>query len=81
MNLLIALTAAQHGAAVANYTEVTSILKDGQGRASGVSVKDVHTGQSYNIKAKGVINATGCFGDAVRKMDDPKCQVRLGWKV
>lgn len=74
MNLMIALTAAQQGAAVANYISVETILKDNQNRAAGVQVKDVETGKVWNIKAKGVINATGCFGDAIRKMDDPSCQ-------
>jgi glycerol-3-phosphate dehydrogenase len=80
MNLMIALTAAQNGAALANYLEVTTILKDEAGRASGVRVRDVQGGGSggggreITIRAKGVVNATGCFGDAIRKMDDPKAE-------
>lgn len=79
MNLMIALTAAQAGAAVANYTEVTDILKDEAGRSVGVVVKDVagklSTGKESKpiaIRAKSVVNATGCFGDAIRTMDNPK---------
>ncbi len=79
MNLMIALTAAQNGAALANYLEVTTILKDEAGRASGVRVRDVQGGsggggREITIRAKGVVNATGCFGDAIRKMDDPKAE-------
>lgn len=97
MNLLIALTACQHGAAVANYVETVGITHEGDtssssssdsaaaapssagagaggpalGRANGVTVRDVRTGETWTIKAKGVVNATGCFGDAVRLMDNP----------
>ena len=39
-NIAIALTAAEKGAAVANYCEVTSLLKDSGGRAEGVAVLD-----------------------------------------
>lgn len=72
MNVLIALTACQAGAAIANYTEVQGVTHDpATGSANGALVKDVVTGKQYQIRAKGVINATGCFGDAVRKMDHP----------
>ena len=29
------------------------------------------TGEEFDVKAKGVVNATGPFCDALRKMDDP----------
>jgi glycerol-3-phosphate dehydrogenase len=74
MNVLIALTACQHGAVVGNYVQVNSVTHDSTGKANGAQVKDVLTGKEWTIKSKGVINATGCFGDAVRKMDDPECQ-------
>jgi glycerol-3-phosphate dehydrogenase len=71
MNLMIALTAAQGGAAIANYVGVTGVLKDAGGRARGVAVRDGLTGRAFSVRARGVVNATGCFGDAVRKMDRP----------
>ena len=71
MNLMIALTASQTGAAIANYVGVTGIVKDAEGQAAGVTVKDERNGKNFTIKARGVINATGCFGDAIRTMDDP----------
>ncbi|CAH6788596.1 Gpd2 [Phodopus roborovskii] len=75
MNLAIALTAARYGAATANYMEVVSLLKKtdpetGKERVSGARCKDVLTGQEFDVRAKCVINATGPFTDAVRKMDD-----------
>lgn len=74
MNIAIALTAVHHGATVANHVEVVSLLKkpDATGKqvVAGARVRDVFTGEEWNIKAKGVVNATGPFTDGLRKMDD-----------
>ncbi|RYG50253.1 FAD-dependent oxidoreductase [archaeon] len=72
MNVLIALTACQKGATVANYVEVVHLLHDEKGHVAGAKVRDVQSGKTWDVRAKSVINATGCFGDAVRKMDNPK---------
>jgi glycerol-3-phosphate dehydrogenase len=80
MNVAIALTAIQHGAAVANHVEVIELLKKpretnkgqagfGETEICGAKVRDTLTGDSWNIYAKGVINATGPFCDAIRKLD------------
>ena len=71
MNVLIALTAAQAGAAVANYVGVSSIVHDATGRAVGAVAVDKLTGESITLRAKTVVNATGPFGDGLRLMDDP----------
>lgn len=87
MNLAIALTAARHGATVANYTEVVHLLKrvdpgTGKEKVCGARCRDVITGQEFDVKAKCVINATGPFTDSLRKMDDQKnnniCQPSAG---
>ncbi|XP_044751370.1 glycerol-3-phosphate dehydrogenase, mitochondrial isoform X1 [Coccinella septempunctata] len=75
MNLAIALTAIRHGATVSNHVSVTKLLKKTEGDKEvvcGVSVKDEITGETWDIPAKCVINATGPFTDFIRKMDDPK---------
>lgn len=77
MNVLIALTACQAGAAIANYVSVNSITHDSSGKANGAVVTDTLPAAggkpaSWTIRAKSVINATGPFGDAVRLLDDPK---------
>lgn len=73
MNLALALTAIYHGATVTNYTRVVGLLKDadGAGRVSGAVVEDVLTGERWPVRARTVINATGPFCDAIRRMDDP----------
>lgn len=72
MNVGLAMTAIDQGADAVNHIEVTAIDKNNAGRCSGVQVKDLISGESFAIKAKGVINATGPFTDALRKMDDQK---------
>ncbi|MEP7373489.1 MAG: glycerol-3-phosphate dehydrogenase/oxidase [Chitinophagaceae bacterium] len=65
----IAQTAAQHNGVVLNYFPVTGFLKN-VNKIIGVQVKDALTGNSYEVKSKAVINATGIFTDAVMHMDD-----------
>ena len=69
-NIAIALTAAEKGAAVANYCEVTSLLKDEGGRAEGVSVLDRVTNQRFDVRAKAVVFCGGPYTDALRKLGD-----------
>ncbi|KAL9635254.1 MAG: hypothetical protein Q9204_002686 [Flavoplaca sp. TL-2023a] len=77
MNVSIAMTAALYGATVVNHIEVTSLEKDANGKLIGARVKDRvrekdgQKPQEFSIKAKGIINATGPFTDAIRKMDEP----------
>lgn len=76
MNVSLAMTAALYGATLVNHMEVTSLEKDANGRLCGAKVKDLvperdgSKAEEFTIKAKGVINATGPFTDAIRKMDD-----------
>lgn len=65
----LAKTAANHGATVLNYTRVTGFIKE-ENKIIGVKVSDDLDGQTYQLKCKSVINATGVFTDAILKMDD-----------
>jgi glycerol-3-phosphate dehydrogenase len=38
---------------------------------SGVVARDIETGHEYRLAARGVINATGIFTDAIRRLDEP----------
>lgn len=66
----LAHTASDLGAVVLNYAQVTS-LDTAHGMVAGAVVRDVIGEKEYRITARVVINATGPFCDAVRKMDDP----------
>jgi glycerol-3-phosphate dehydrogenase len=80
MNVALALTASYCGADVINHVEVTSLKKregdkeSPQQQLCGAVVRDMITGETWDIKAKGIINATGPFTDGIRKMDEPDCQ-------
>lgn len=71
----LALTAVRYGANVANHVAVTKLLKNAEGKVCGATVKDFLTGKEWDIKAKTVVNATGPFTDAIRKMDDQEARV------
>ncbi|ADV21150.1 glycerol-3-phosphate dehydrogenase [Cryptococcus gattii Ru294] len=80
MNISIMMTAVQHGAVVANYTEVTELHKkadparNGQERIYAATVKDNLTGKTMKVRCRGVINATGPFSDGIRQLDEPSVQ-------
>jgi glycerol-3-phosphate dehydrogenase len=67
-------TAAEQGAVLANYVRVTDILKDGDGFVRGVRALDEESGETLELEARVVVNATGPFSDALRRMDDPEAR-------
>ncbi|KAK5267388.1 mitochondrial glycerol-3-phosphate dehydrogenase [Exophiala xenobiotica] len=78
MNVSLAMTATLYGATTVNHLEVTGLEKDASGKLTGARVRDLiadKDGQSRNgdfvVKAKGIINATGPFADAIQQMDEP----------
>ncbi|KAJ2766644.1 mitochondrial glycerol-3-phosphate dehydrogenase, partial [Coemansia nantahalensis] len=76
MNAALAVTAAAHGAVVANHVEVTSLIKEkdpetGRETVRGAMLRDNESGDEWAVRAKGVVNATGPFSDAILKMDEP----------
>ncbi|MFV1956712.1 MAG: FAD-dependent oxidoreductase [bacterium] len=76
MAISIALTAAEHGATLANHVGVTGLIKE-DGRISGVSVTDSITGEVWPVYARVVVNATGPFTDNMRRIDDPAARPML----
>ncbi len=76
MNLSILLRATELGAVAANHVEVTGYTKR-DGKISGVKLRDTLTLETFNARAKIVINAAGPTADALRLMDNPKCKPLL----
>jgi glycerol-3-phosphate dehydrogenase len=64
----LAATAFEQGATLLNYAQVTAIARD------GVAFRDLESGESLSATARVVINATGPFSDAVRRMADPAAE-------
>jgi glycerol-3-phosphate dehydrogenase len=73
MNVAIALTAAREGAMIANHLEVKGLLREG-GRVSGAQVSDSLSGDTWEIAARTVVNATGPYVDTIRRLDDPQAR-------
>jgi glycerol-3-phosphate dehydrogenase len=79
LTLAVARTAAvDHGAALANYAEVTRLLHDAAGAVTGARVRPVAPGdedpvsghQEFDVEASVVVNATGVWADDVRALDE-----------
>jgi glycerol-3-phosphate dehydrogenase len=78
LTLAVARTAAlDHGAVVANYTEVTRLLHDARGAVTGARVRRVAPGDDaeagsaeFDVEASVVVNATGVWADDVRALDE-----------
>jgi glycerol-3-phosphate dehydrogenase len=58
--MMVARTAAQHGATVVNRAEVTELLRAG-GRVTGAVVRDGLSGNEIRVRARRVIGATGVW--------------------
>ncbi|KAH9166087.1 DAO-domain-containing protein [Lactarius sanguifluus] len=71
MNIALVMTAVKLGATVANKVEVMQLLKDADGKIEGARVRDNLTGDEWEVKARGVVNATGPFSDSLLTMDNP----------
>ena len=67
----LARTAVEQGATIVNYCPAVSLLQHPGGMVSGAVVRDAESGAEFEIAARVVINATGCFSDGVRRMADP----------
>lgn len=70
MNLALALTALDEGAALANHLEVVAYLRIAE-KIAGVRVRDLVGGTEWEIHARCVINASGPWSDQLRLLDDP----------
>lgn len=70
--LAIALmrTASEFGATCLNYLAVDGLLQ-ASGRVCGAVASDAETGESFELQARVVINATGVYADAVRRFEEP----------
>ncbi|HEY0867262.1 MAG TPA: glycerol-3-phosphate dehydrogenase/oxidase [Fimbriimonas sp.] len=76
MAIALMLTLVDLGGAALNYLPVTGFLRQG-GNLAGVRAADSETGETFEIRAKAVVNATGVFSDEVRRLDDPASETML----
>jgi glycerol-3-phosphate dehydrogenase len=67
-------TAAEQGATLINYCRVTGLTKDRDGFVNGVAARDDESGEEFSATGKVVVNATGPFTDALRRLADPSIE-------
>ena len=74
----LARTAIRAGGCVLNHCRVAGLMHghtaSGGRRVEGVVVEDREAGRSLEVRARCVINATGVWVDAIRRLDDPAAQ-------
>lgn len=63
-------TIIENGGTALNYVKVTDFVKD-NGKITGVLAINQETNETYSLKAKIVLNATGVFVDSIIKKDNP----------
>jgi glycerol-3-phosphate dehydrogenase len=76
LTLALIRTAAQHGATITNYTEAISFIED-KGKISGVTVRDVFSGQEVVVQARHVVNATGVYAERIEELTGVEPQVQI----
>jgi glycerol-3-phosphate dehydrogenase len=74
--IALAQTAAAHGATLVNYCGVVALRKTGP-HIRGAVLRDAESGNEFEVCARVVINATGPFCDAVRRLDDPAARLLI----
>jgi glycerol-3-phosphate dehydrogenase len=77
LTLAVARGAHEAGAAVASHAAVTGFLRDDAGVVRGARVRDALTGEEMETWADVVVNATGPWCDALRRLADPDAAPRL----
>jgi len=68
--------AVANGGWALNYTKVTRILRNKQGRLTGVGAKDTETGRGRDLTARAVINATGAWVETLHTPPDTGYHLR-----
>jgi len=66
----------RHGAWVANYVQVDTLVK-ADGRVVGAQAHDTLRGDKIVIHARVVVNATGVWTDTLTQLDDPSTPKRM----
>jgi glycerol-3-phosphate dehydrogenase len=76
LTITVLRTAAQFGAVVTNYTEVTGFTR-AQGKLNGAAVCDVLTNREFTVSARHIINATGVFAEQVVALSGDESKVAI----
>ncbi|HZO20749.1 MAG TPA: glycerol-3-phosphate dehydrogenase [Gemmatimonadaceae bacterium] len=76
LTLATVRAAADAGATIVNHAEVRLLRRAGA-HVTGANVVDRLTGKAVDVTARAVVNATGPWSDAVRRMADPQAMTSV----
>ena len=76
-NITLVESFAEAGGVPLNYMPVTAFEKRADGKLAAVIVQDRLGGQSFVIRARAFVNATGPFADSVRSMANLFLKARM----
>lgn len=76
LTLALIRTAAQFGATIANYSEVTSLIME-EGKVRGARVCDTLNNQEVNVYARYVVSAAGVFTEQIEALTGTESQVQV----
>src|SRR3954471_2631215 len=76
LTLAVALDAKARGATVLNHASVVAFIKE-RGRVIGVTVRDELSGVTAEVRAGVVVNATGPWSDAARRLEGPDAKPKV----
>ena len=77
LTMALIRTAAQYGATITNYTDVTSFLSDESGKVYGARVCDTLSNQEITIQARYIVNATGVYSEQVEALTGEESQIQI----
>jgi glycerol-3-phosphate dehydrogenase len=75
--LALIRTAAQYGATITNYSEVTSFLTDEDGKVYGAHVHDRLGDRDVTIHARHIVNATGVYTEQIDSLTGTESQIQI----
>ncbi len=76
LTMTLIRTAAHYGATIANYSQVTSFLTE-KGLVCGASVHDTLSNQTYTVRARHIVNASGVYASQVEALTGTPSEVRV----
>ena len=76
LTLANAVDATRHGAVLLNHASVTGLVME-TGRAGGATVHDGFSGESFEVRARVVMNATGPWSDSIHTLEDPNAGIAV----
>ncbi len=77
MAVTLAQTGVDHGAVCLNYMKVEKLVKNEEGKLTGVIAKNQLTGEKYTFTSNVIVNATGVFVDDIMEMDCPQAKKKV----